>query len=175
MGAGASGKLSRRASSWGAGHSARCGKPRTPARWRSRSSSRRSRREVLQGAVQELLILQRVAHPRVVAVLDVFVDRDAVRLVFEHGGQALHGLLTQGRPTSPNRVGPAGVQLLWRQCLEGLAWIHSRGVIHADLSPDLSFPGSIGPLVFSWAPGGCFGTWFSPPGVMGGTGKRGTS
>ena len=55
-----------------------------------------SRKAVLQSVVAELLILQRAAHARVVAVLDVFVDREAVRMVFEHGGQALHGLVADG-------------------------------------------------------------------------------
>ena len=106
------------------------------------------RSEVLRCALAELTALQRAAHPRVAALLDVFVDTEAVRLVFEHGGQALHGLVATGlRRCPPLQLGPAGAQLIWRHCLEGLAWIHDHGIIHADLSWDLNCDGSnyIGP------------------------------
>ena len=72
--------------------------------------------------MMEVMLSQRAAHPRVVALLDAFVDADAVRVVFEHGGQSLHGLVTAGHQRQPKvLMGPSGAQLLWQQCLEGLA------------------------------------------------------
>ena len=97
------------------------------------SETHAGRHAVLRSALSELLVLQRAAHRRVVAVLDVFVDRECVRLVFEHAGTSLHHLVAQQAP-----LGAIGAQVVFRQCLEGLAWVHQRGIIHADLSSSLS-------------------------------------
>ena len=109
------------------------------------SETHGTKEEALRNAMLEVMLSLRAAHPRVVALLDAFVDADAVRVVFEHGGQSLHGLVAAGYQRQPVvLMGPSGAQLLWQQCLEGLAWIHGRGIIHADLSTALSHGGSIG-------------------------------
>ena len=80
-------------------------------------------------------------HPHVVRTIDQFVSFDGkLVIVMEMGGASLHSLVQQGTKWTDKSICAIGSQIL-----SALSEIHSKGVIHRDvtLKNIISFPGGI--------------------------------
>ncbi|MEB3332325.1 MAG: protein kinase [Synechococcaceae cyanobacterium] len=78
---------------------------------------------------RELTVLQRLQHPRVIALLDAFICGNLHYLVLERGEANLAELLGREGP-----LDPVATCELARQLLAGLEEMHRRGLLHNDIS-----------------------------------------
>jgi len=96
--------------------------------------------QVTRRTLREISIMRQCNHPNIISLLGVYVDGpvDAnfrhVYLAMPHAGQALNALLRQHRKT-PIGIDSATVQLVSRQILAGLRYLHSANIAHRDLKP----------------------------------------
>ncbi|KIK99776.1 hypothetical protein PAXRUDRAFT_822393 [Paxillus rubicundulus Ve08.2h10] len=80
----------------------------------------------------ELSIMEMLHHPNVVEYYGIEVHRDKVYIFEEYcQGGSLAALLEHGRIEDESII-----QLYTMQMLEGLAYLHSRGIVHRDIKPD---------------------------------------
>ncbi|KAJ3509800.1 hypothetical protein NLJ89_g5027 [Agrocybe chaxingu] len=80
----------------------------------------------------ELSVMEMLHHPNVVEYYGIEVHRDKVYIFEEYcQGGSLAALLEHGRIEDEGII-----QVYTMQLLEGLAYLHSRGVIHRDIKPD---------------------------------------
>mmetsp|Transcript_21948 Transcript_21948/g.40066 ORF Transcript_21948/g.40066 Transcript_21948/m.40066 type:complete len:480 (-) Transcript_21948:22-1461(-) len=81
---------------------------------------------------QEVMVLKKIQHPRVVKVLEVYEAEKHMLIVLEHmaGGDLQQFLKTKGRVTEGE-----GRQI-FRQIVEGVSAVHSRRILHRDLKLD---------------------------------------
>jgi len=81
---------------------------------------------------RERSILLSIAHPNVVRVVDLVVEGQTLGIVMEfvEGGDLRHELFT--RHTLP----PAEVVRHGRELMDGLAAVHSSGIVHRDVKPE---------------------------------------
>ncbi|GAA5940513.1 uncharacterized protein JCM15063_002357 [Sporobolomyces koalae] len=80
-------------------------------------------------AVREIKLLQNLRHPNVVDLAEMLVSKGHVYMVMEYMDHDLTGILNH--PTVS--FTPAHLKSLMKQFLEGLGFIHRRGVLHRDL------------------------------------------
>ncbi|KAL8277113.1 hypothetical protein RQP46_010441 [Phenoliferia psychrophenolica] len=80
-------------------------------------------------AVREIKLLQSLRHPNVVDLKEMMVSKGHVYMVFEYSDHDLTGVLHH---PSIN-LSPAHLKSLMQQFLDGLGFIHRRGVLHRDL------------------------------------------
>ncbi|KAK9458044.1 kinase-like domain-containing protein [Dipodascopsis uninucleata] len=80
-------------------------------------------------ALREIKLLQSVRHENVVSLLEIMVEKSSVYMIFEYMDHDLSGILTH--PTF--KLGHGHIKDLFRQMLEGLAYLHKRGVLHRDI------------------------------------------
>ncbi|GAA5841286.1 hypothetical protein JCM3766R1_005015 [Sporobolomyces carnicolor] len=80
-------------------------------------------------AVREIKLLQNLRHPNVVDLSEMLVSKGHVYMVMEYMDHDLTGILHH--PTIS--FSPAHLKSLMQQFLEGLSFIHRRGVLHRDL------------------------------------------
>ncbi|PIL30970.1 transporter [Ganoderma sinense ZZ0214-1] len=80
----------------------------------------------------ELRVMEMLHHPNVVEYYGIEVHRDKVYIFEEYcKGGSLAALLEHGR------IEDEGIlQVYTLQMLEGLAYLHSQGVVHRDIKPD---------------------------------------
>ncbi|CAG2255016.1 CAMK1 [Mytilus edulis] len=80
----------------------------------------------------EIRVLQRLDHPNIVKLLDVFEDKSHVYLVMElvTGGELFDRIVEKGSYTEKDASD------LIRQILEAVDYMHDRGVVHRDLKPE---------------------------------------
>ncbi len=80
----------------------------------------------------ELQVMEMLHHPNVVEYYGIEVHRDKVYIFEEYcQGGSLAALLEHGR------IEDEGIlQVYTLQMLEGLAYLHSQGVVHRDIKPD---------------------------------------
>jgi mitogen-activated protein kinase kinase kinase len=85
---------------------------------------------------EELSVMEVLHHPNVVEYYGIEVHRDKVYIFEEYcQGGSLAALLEHGR------IEDEGImQVYTMQMLEGLAYLHSRGIVHRDIKPDSEFP-----------------------------------
>ena len=83
----------------------------------------------------ELAVMEMLHHPNVVEYYGIEVHRDKVYIFEEYcQGGSLAALLEHGR------IEDEGImQIYTMQMLEGLAYLHSMGVVHRDIKPDSMF------------------------------------
>ncbi|GAA5872715.1 hypothetical protein JCM8547_006323 [Rhodosporidiobolus lusitaniae] len=80
-------------------------------------------------AVREIKLLQGLRHSNVVELVEMLVSKGHVYMVFEYVDHDLTGVLNH--PTI--NFTPAHLKSLMQQFLQGLGFIHRRGVLHRDL------------------------------------------
>ena len=99
---------------------------------------------------QEMVVLTRLNHPRVVRILDAGREANGAYLVMELiAGQPLSARLAQSGPIPPDEA--VGLLL---QLAEALVHIHKQGIVHRDLKPSnilLRQDGSVSILDFGLA------------------------
>ena len=85
---------------------------------------------------EELSVMEVLHHPNVVEYYGIEVHRDKVYIFEEYcQGGSLAALLEHGR------IEDEGImQVYTMQMLEGLSYLHSRGIVHRDIKPDSEFP-----------------------------------
>lgn len=116
---------------------------------------------------REARILAALDHPRVTRVHDVEETGGAWFIVMEY---AEGGSLAERVASAP--LPPAEAVRLFSQVLEGLAYIHARGVLHRDLKPSNIFltasgDAKIGDFGVAWSPS--MGTAITGSGTSPGT------
>ena len=80
----------------------------------------------------ELSVMEMLHHPNVVEYYGIEVHRDKVYIFVDYcQGGSLAALLEHGRIEDESVI-----QLYTMQMLEGLAYLHSKGVVHRDIKPD---------------------------------------
>jgi mitogen-activated protein kinase kinase kinase len=80
----------------------------------------------------ELSVMEMLHHPNVVEYYGIEVHRDKVYIFEEYcQGGSLAALLEHGRIEDEGII-----QVYTMQMLEGLAYLHSKGIVHRDVKPD---------------------------------------
>jgi mitogen-activated protein kinase kinase kinase len=80
----------------------------------------------------ELSVMEMLHHPNVVEYYGIEVHRDKVYIFEEYcQGGSLAALLEHGRIEDEGII-----QVYTMQMLEGLAYLHSKGIVHRDIKPD---------------------------------------
>lgn len=83
----------------------------------------------------ELGVMEMLHHPNVVEYYGIEVHRDKVYIFEEYcQGGSLAALLEHGRIEDEGII-----QVYTMQMLEGLAYLHSQGIVHRDIKPDSDF------------------------------------
>ena len=87
----------------------------------------------------ELSVMEMLHHPNIVEYYGIEVHRDKV-YIFEEWcqGGSLAALLEHGRIEDEGII-----QVYTMQMLEGLAYLHSKGIVHRDIKPDSELVSSI--------------------------------
>ncbi|KAF9523599.1 hypothetical protein CPB83DRAFT_910537 [Crepidotus variabilis] len=81
---------------------------------------------------EELSVMEMLHHPNVVEYYGIEVHRDKVYIFEEYcQGGSLAALLEHGRIEEESII-----QVYTMQLLEGLAYLHSKGIVHRDVKPD---------------------------------------
>ncbi|KAF6029327.1 CaMKI [Bugula neritina] len=89
----------------------------------------RGKEESLQN---EISVLQKLKHPNIVQLLDVFDDKSHVYLVMElvTGGELFDMIVARGNYTEKD------ASSLISTILEAVDYMHTKGVVHRDLKPE---------------------------------------
>lgn len=91
-----------------------------------------SMKQVLKAIKDEMTVLEMLEHPNIVMYYGVEVHRDRVFIFMEYcQGGSLARLLEYGR-IEDEKV----IQVYTMQMLEGLAYLHNKGVVHRDVKPE---------------------------------------
>jgi mitogen-activated protein kinase kinase kinase len=87
---------------------------------------------IVQQIRDEMEVLEVLDHPNIVSYYGIEVHRDKVYIFMEHcSGGSLANLLEHGR------IEDETVTMVYTlQMLEGLAYLHSSGVVHRDVKPE---------------------------------------
>ncbi|THH06794.1 hypothetical protein EW145_g3846 [Phellinidium pouzarii] len=80
-------------------------------------------------AMREIKLLQSLRHVNVVQLMEMMVHHGSVYMVFEYMDHDLTGVLSQTQFAFTN----AHLKSLCQQMLQGLSYLHRKGVIHRDI------------------------------------------
>ncbi|KAL1227508.1 Cyclin-dependent-like kinase [Trichinella pseudospiralis] len=86
---------------------------------------------VPSSALREICLLKELKHPNIVRLIDVLHGSRRLTLVFEYCDQDLKKYFD----SLNNEIDPQMVKSLMYQLLRGLAFCHSKKVLHRDLKP----------------------------------------
>jgi serine/threonine protein kinase len=90
-------------------------------------------RSVVKRFVEEAVSLSKLSHPNIVAVHQVFEDNDTVYMSMDYiEGSDLLDTLEDGA----ERLAPVQITRILAGMLDAVGFIHSKGVLHRDISPD---------------------------------------
>src|SRR5690348_2148861 len=93
--------------------------------------------------MREIKLLQSLNHPHVISLKELMVSKGAVYMVFEYMDYDLTGILAH-----PNlKFRPEHIKCLMKQLLEGLGFLHHKGVLHRDIKGRVTIYSSL--TVFS--------------------------
>ncbi|KAK6200488.1 kinase-like domain-containing protein [Scheffersomyces amazonensis] len=86
----------------------------------------------LDGVDRELSILRELDHPNIVALKAFYEDMDNYYIVMElvPGGDLMDFVAANGA------IGEEATQVITKQILEGIKYVHNKGISHRDLKPD---------------------------------------
>lgn len=79
--------------------------------------------------MREIKLLQKLKHERIVELQEIMVAKGSVYMVLEYMDHDLSGIL--GHPNF--NFEPAHAKSLTKQMLEGLAYLHHKGILHRDI------------------------------------------
>lgn len=84
------------------------------------------------GVERELEILRKLDHPNIVKLKSFYEDMDNYYIVMElvPGGDLMDFVAANGA------IGEEATQVITKQILEGVAYVHKLGISHRDLKPD---------------------------------------
>ncbi|KAK6454277.1 kinase-like domain-containing protein [Scheffersomyces xylosifermentans] len=84
------------------------------------------------GVDRELSILRKLDHPNIVSLKAFYEDLDNYYIVMElvPGGDLMDFVAANGA------IGEDATQVITKQILEGIAYVHKLGISHRDLKPD---------------------------------------
>ena len=82
----------------------------------------------------EIRIMSTMEHKNIIKFKEVFEDKDELQIVMEccTGGELFDRIKDQ----EDEHYTEAKAALILRQCLEGIQYLHKRGIAHCDLKPD---------------------------------------
>ena len=80
----------------------------------------------------ECTILQRLNHPCIIRIIDVFDSSDAIYIVLEliEGGELFNHIISQGQ------LDERTSKFLFRQICLGVKYLHDNSISHRDLKPE---------------------------------------
>ncbi|KAG7664767.1 RAD53 [[Candida] subhashii] len=86
----------------------------------------------MAGVDRELSILRKLDHPNIVSLKAFYEDMDNYYIVMElvPGGDLMDFVAANGA------IGEDATQVITKQILEGIAYVHKLGISHRDLKPD---------------------------------------
>ena len=85
-------------------------------------------------AIREIKLLQSLDHPNILKLMEMMVSKGHVYMVSEYLEHDLTGILNNPSMQVENRnFTDANLKSLMKQLLQGLDYIHWRGVLHRDL------------------------------------------
>lgn len=80
-------------------------------------------------AMREIKLLQSLRHPNIVSLVEMMVEKSQVYMVFEYLDHDLAGILSHPQLT----FSEGNIKYLFKQMVEGLAYLHHRGILHRDI------------------------------------------
>jgi serine/threonine protein kinase len=96
-------------------------------------SSSNQFRSIVRNFVREAQRLAKLDHPNIVGVHQVFEDNQTAYMALDYiGGQDLLDVLEDKK----QYLGPIQIKSLLLSILEAVAYTHSNGLLHRDISPD---------------------------------------
>lgn len=103
-----------------------------------------SMKQVLKSIRDEMTVLEMLRHPNIVEYKGVEVHRDRVFIFMEYcQGGSLAKLLEYGRIEDENVI-----QVYTMQMLQGLKYLHMKGVVHRDIKPENILLDHVGVIKF---------------------------
>ncbi|MEM7074041.1 MAG: serine/threonine-protein kinase [Pseudomonadota bacterium] len=90
-------------------------------------------RKILKLFEKEALALSELQHPYIVGVHQFFKDNDTAYMALDFvPGRDLLQIINE----DPHKLAPADIKQLLIQLLEAVSYLHDRGILHRDISPD---------------------------------------
>ncbi|KAI8066865.1 kinase-like domain-containing protein [Gongronella butleri] len=80
-------------------------------------------------AMREIKLLQRLRHDHIVRLEEILVSQGSVYMVLEYMDHDLSGILSHPQ----FKFAPAHIKSLTQQILQGLAYLHGKGILHRDM------------------------------------------
>lgn len=80
-------------------------------------------------AMREIKLLQSLRHPNIVSLVEMMVEKGQVYMVFEYLDHDLAGILSHPQLSFTQ----GNIKYLFKQMVEGLAYLHHRGILHRDI------------------------------------------
>jgi CTD kinase subunit alpha len=80
-------------------------------------------------AIREIKLLQSLRHTNIVSLREMMIEEGNVYMVFEYMDHDLAGILLHPHL----RLSAGNVKFLFRQMMDGLAYLHHKGILHRDI------------------------------------------
>eukprot|EP01050_Picozoa_sp_SAG11_P003251 SAG11_NODE_180_length_13278_cov_9.158434_2_plen_333_part_00 len=87
---------------------------------------------ISMAAIREVKILRHLSHENIVPLVNVFVHKDSIKLVFEYLKSDLQKVMDDASCT----LGAADIKCYMLMLLRGLAHLHENEILHRDIKPN---------------------------------------